>query len=86
MICKRPAPLSTKAVTVANRRSALPRLEIALGRGESCPYQAAAEYQAARLSKLLRSPCLPEQADEANFLLEQTLEAYRQALSRHKRG
>ena len=80
MICNRSAPLTIKPATVNNRRSTLPRIEIAARRNEPCLYQASAEYHAARLGKLLRSQPGQAQSEMANLLLQELVEAYRLAL------
>ncbi|AVO56191.1 hypothetical protein C7A17_02075 [Ectopseudomonas mendocina] len=55
-------------------------------RDAPCQHQATAEYQAARLGKLLRSQ--PSQADSemANALLQELVEAYRLALHKARQG
>ncbi len=85
MICKRSAPLTAKPVTANNRRSTLPRIEISARRNEPCQYQATAEYQAARLGKLLRGQPGQAQTEMAN-LLQELVEAYRLALHNARQG
>lgn len=86
MICKRSAPLPAKPVTANNRRSTLPRIEINARRNEPCQHQATAEYQAARLGKLLRGQPGQAQTEMANLLLQELVEAYRLALHNARQG
>ena len=86
---KRPYPQPLPAVSPPVRRHALPRQGFALPsprRDDPCQHQAAAEYQAARLSKLLRSQPSPEQSDMANALLQELVDAYRLALHKARQG
>ncbi|MBH3342012.1 hypothetical protein I5L51_23140 [Pseudomonas mendocina] len=86
MICNRSAPLTIKPAPLNNRRSTLPRSEIAARRNEPCQHQATAEYQAARLGKLLKSQPGHTQTEIANRLLQELVEAYRLALQKARQG
>ncbi len=85
MTCKGPAALPAKLV----RRHALPRPITALApprRDEPCQHQATAEYQAARLGRLLRSQPSQAQSEMASLLLQELLEAYRLAVHKARQG
>lgn len=89
MNCKRPSVQPQHPVSLSVRRHALPRQGFALPlprRDEPCQHQATAEYQAARLSKLLRSQPSQAQSDMANALLRELVEAYRLALHKARQG
>ena len=86
---KRPYPQPLPAVSPPVRRHALPRQGFALPlprRDEPCQYQATAEYQAARLGKLLRGQPGQAQTEMANLLLQELVEAYRLALHNARQG
>ncbi|RIA31572.1 hypothetical protein DFO61_2294 [Ectopseudomonas oleovorans] len=86
---KRPYLQPLPTVSLAVRRHALPRQGFALPlprRDEPCQHQATAEYQAARLSKLLRSQPSQAQSETANALLQELVEAYRLALHKARQG
>lgn len=83
MTCKRHSAKPMQAMNLTIRRYALPRLGFTLPlprRDEPCQHQATAEYQAARLGKLLRSQPSQAQSEMANALLLELVEAYRLAL------
>lgn len=89
MNCKRPSAQPLQALTLSARRHTLARQSCTQPlprRDEPCQHQATAEYQAARLSKLLRSQPSPEQSDMANALLQELVEAYRLALHKARQG
>ena len=89
MNCKGPAAQTLKPASLASRRYALPRQAFTLHlprRDEHCQHQAAAEYQAARLGKLLRSQPDQAQTEMANMLLQELVEAYRLALHKARQG
>jgi hypothetical protein len=89
MNCKRPSVQPLPAVSLPVRCHAVPHLGFARPsprRDKPCQYQATAEYQAARLSKLLRSQPSQEQSDMANTLLQELVEAYRLALHKARQG
>lgn len=89
MNCKRPSAQPLPAVSLPARRHALPRQGFALPlprRDEPCQHQATAEYQAARLGKLLRGQPSQEQSEMANALLQDLVEAYRLALHKARQG
>jgi hypothetical protein len=89
MNCTRPAAQPSSPASLPARRHALPRQTLTVqlpGRDEPCQHQATAEYQAARLGKLLKSPPSQEQTQMANMLLQDMIEAYRQALHKARQS
>jgi len=89
MNCKRPATQPLKPASQVTRRHNLPRSTYKLHlsrRDEPCQHQATAEYQAARLGKLLKSQPGQAQSDMATSLLQELVEAYRLALHNARQG
>lgn len=89
MNCKHPAAQPLKSASLTTRRHAAPRQAFTLHlprRNEPCQYQATAEYQAARLGKLLRGQPGQAQTEMANLLLQELVEAYRLALHNARQG
>lgn len=89
MNCNSPAAQPLKPASLAARRHTLQRQAFTLHLprwDESCQHQATAEYQAARLGKLLRSQPDQAQTEMANMLLQELVEAYRLALHKARQG
>lgn len=90
MNCTMHHPATATTPPAPARRGGKPRPDFVVSasrpcgpaRSESCHYQAAVEYQAARLSKLLKSQPQLERAGEASALLHELMASYRQAIAK----
>ena len=79
-------PANSQTSDCEQQAQYLPRIEINARRNEPCQHQATAEYQAARLGKLLRGQPGQAQTEMANLLLQELVEAYRLALHNARQG